>query len=155
MVKSDCGLCAIAKEADNDKLVYRDEHWIATNAADVPGWVMLNTLSHIEGPWSLSPEQAEGLGQLQQKLSAIIRKVTGAELVYLMSFGETSKHCHLLFMPRFDDTPEESRGLALLTKAAELANPEDALRITTLLRAEAMGKFVLAGQDARSFYGRP
>lgn len=115
-----CLPCAL-EGADAADVVFRDDTWSCEVAEgyDVPGWYVLRLRRHAEG-WS-GPTVAElaGFGPLSQRITAAIQEVTGAPLVYFMSFGENHPHFHFLLAARDAELPPERRGAGILTLLAE------------------------------------
>lgn len=102
---SDCHVCSMLSQDDPDRIVYEDDHWRAFLMADVPGWVMLASKRHAEGPWGLSSGEAEGLGPAVQSVGAAVRDATSADRVHTVFLGENSLHFHLGFFPRVPGEP--------------------------------------------------
>jgi diadenosine tetraphosphate (Ap4A) HIT family hydrolase len=92
--------CHICKAfADSQQFVYDDGPWFAF-AAGAPGWVMLGTKEHREGMWSLSADDAAGLGPAIRAVGGAVKQVTNAHRVHMVFLGETGLHFHLGFFPR-------------------------------------------------------
>jgi diadenosine tetraphosphate (Ap4A) HIT family hydrolase len=130
-----CHVCILADAPEAPRVLYVDDLWMAVTATDAPGWVMLLARRHSLGwLWEMQDAEAETYGLQLRDISATICAVTRAERVYLMALGENTLHYHCLLIPRFDDTPVDMRGAALLGHASDLADPERAQEITAALR---------------------
>jgi hypothetical protein len=74
------------------------------------------------------------MGPLMQRLSAAARAEAGTECVYLMGFGEQWQHFHFMLLSRTVSSPRDHRGPALLERAPELADRDEALRVASRMR---------------------
>jgi diadenosine tetraphosphate (Ap4A) HIT family hydrolase len=121
--------------------VLRTAWWSACVAAgfEVPGWLFLELRRHAEGPMGLDDDEASELGILIRQLSEAIERVTGAERVYLVAYGELFPHFHVLLSPRMPGAPPQFRGPSLFNQRDELADPaaaaETAVRIREALES--------------------
>ena len=97
-MSDNCLICAIY--ADRARHIYDEGPWFAAAVADVPGWVMLGTKTHLEGAWSLSAEDAAGLGPALRATARAVQQATNAERVHMVFLGEGARHFHLGFFPR-------------------------------------------------------
>jgi diadenosine tetraphosphate (Ap4A) HIT family hydrolase len=129
----ECHICEMVANDDPAMIVYRDAAWTASMVADVPGWVMLCANRHVEGGWSLAPDEAASFGPLYAAVAKAIREVCDAERVYLLYVGENALHFHALALPRSAGTPPEQRGPGIVARSAELADRDEALRLVPQL----------------------
>jgi diadenosine tetraphosphate (Ap4A) HIT family hydrolase len=130
-----CAICEQRISAPGESVVYASELWTATVARDVPGWFMVTLNRHgADWLWGLSAREAAEMGPLMQRLSAAARAEAGAERVYLMGFGEQWQHFHFMLLSRSVSTPQDHRGAALLERAPELADRDEALRVASRMR---------------------
>ena len=137
-----CSLCAQARgeSEPHGGWVYRQGSWGlgALPGLEIPGWISLTLVSrHVEGIWNLTEEEASSLGPALVRAARVIQKVTGAERVYTVAYGDSTRHFHVMLMPRYADSPAKHRGPGLLLAAAELRDPEAALNLIARIR-EAM-----------------
>jgi diadenosine tetraphosphate (Ap4A) HIT family hydrolase len=136
MSAAQCHVCEGWAEAPAEAVAHRGAHWVAIAAGDVPGWLRLQTIRHGEWLWDMTGDEAAEFGPLVAALSAALRRVTGAERVYLIALGENSLHVHALLIPRYQDTPREERGPGILATAASRADREVAYRVAAAVRRE-------------------
>lgn len=130
-----CAVCDLRTASPHESVLLASKLWTATLARDVPGWIMVMLNRHNgDWLWGLSHQEAQELGPLMQRLSAAAKAEADAERIYMMGFGERSQHFHLLLLTRSADTPEHLRGPALLERARDLADPEEALRTGSRMR---------------------
>jgi diadenosine tetraphosphate (Ap4A) HIT family hydrolase len=114
---------------------YDSGPWAAYLVADVPGWVILAARQHVEGMWSLSPEQASGLGQAVRSIGAAVKAVTGAELVHLVYLGASALHFHIGFFPRQPGEPALFDNTRLAEAAQNKVDSERARSVGSDIRA--------------------
>lgn len=77
--------------------------WLLMRHADpVPlaGWMMLVARAHRPGLDAMSGEEAAELGVAMAAIAAAVRKVTGCERTYALTFNEAVPHLHLHVIPR-------------------------------------------------------
>ncbi|MDH6629843.1 diadenosine tetraphosphate (Ap4A) HIT family hydrolase [Streptomyces sp. LBL] len=134
MPEEGCPICQTVESTAEAQLVHRDKHWTASAAMSVPGWFLLCTNRHNQGIWELTEAEAELYGPLLARLSSAIRQAGDAEKVYVLSAGESAPHFHALVMARGAQIPEDWRAMALLGKAAELSDADEANRVAKAVR---------------------
>ena len=81
-------------------------HWILEHINEpipISGWLVLKTKRHTDGIVNLSKEESEELGTLIHDIPKILKKVTNAETVYVVSMTESVKHPIIHFIPRYPD----------------------------------------------------
>lgn len=128
MPEDGCLICQTVENAAEAQIVHRDKHWTASAAMSVPGWFLLCTNRHNQGIWELTEAEAELYGPLLVRLSSAIRQAGDAEKVYVLSAGESAPHFHALVMGRGARISGDWLGRALLGKAAELGDADEADR---------------------------
>lgn len=136
---TDCAVCR--REAGDAEppggWVWREEHWsvCVADGFEVPGWLFVELRGrHAEGPWSLTDDEAGALGPLLARVSGAVREAAGAERVYWMAFGELFPHFHVLLAPRYDGTPPELRGAALMGGRQQLLDPPESAEVAARVR---------------------
>jgi diadenosine tetraphosphate (Ap4A) HIT family hydrolase len=67
---------------------------------DVPGWLLLWSRRHSEGPAELTDDEAAELGLQISRVSRALHSVMDAEKVYVVWLGENHPHFHVLFAAR-------------------------------------------------------
>jgi diadenosine tetraphosphate (Ap4A) HIT family hydrolase len=133
-----CELCA--REATDAEpaggWVVRTAWWSACVAPgfDVPGWLFLELRRHAEGPMGMDDDEAGELGILIRQLSSAIERVTGAERVYVVAYGELFPHFHVLLSPRLPGAPPQFRGPSLFGHGDELRDPAAAAETAVRIR---------------------
>ncbi len=112
-----CGLCALeAGGGPAGGWVYQDQNWSVgvSDGMEVPGWLTGQIRRHAIGTAALNGAEQGSLGPLLTRLTAAITKVTGAEKVYIVAFGEAFPHWHFLLMARGANVERTHRGAALM-----------------------------------------
>jgi diadenosine tetraphosphate (Ap4A) HIT family hydrolase len=130
-----CHVCATLTSTSSDQLVYDDGLWAGYLVADVPGWVMLAAKQHVEGMWSLSPEQASGLGDAVRSIGSAVKATTGADRVHLVYLGQSAPHFHMGFFPRLAGEPALFDNARLADAARSQVDPERARTVGADIRA--------------------
>lgn len=73
----------------------------AFNSA-LPGWLVLVPLRHLYALDELDRDESQALGDLLRRATRALRRVTGCEKTYAMSFSEAEgfRHLHVHLVPR-------------------------------------------------------
>ena len=82
----------------------RGSHWLLRHHPDpapLVGWLLLDSLRHIEGPAYFNDQEAASWGLAMRYASALLKEQTGCDRVYAIAFGEGAPHLHLHLIPRF------------------------------------------------------
>jgi diadenosine tetraphosphate (Ap4A) HIT family hydrolase len=66
---------------------------------------MLATRDHVEGPWSLSADDAATLGPALRDVARAAKAATAAERIHVVFLGENALHVHFGFFPRASGEP--------------------------------------------------
>ena len=101
-----CGLCQKLEATPTGGWVHRDGTWAVAvqDGYEAPGWIVLQTCRHVESTSALDDREVAGLGSMLRRLTAAIEAVVpDTERVYLVVFGETFPHWHVLLLPRITD----------------------------------------------------
>jgi diadenosine tetraphosphate (Ap4A) HIT family hydrolase len=124
-------------EAQDDVVVFRDELWAAeiVPGYEVPGWYILRVRRHAERITGLNDDELGTFSYRARDLVAAVTEVTGAEATYLLVFGESYPHFHVLVAPRGADIPPERRTGDILKVRLEHADPAGARRLLPAVRA--------------------
>jgi diadenosine tetraphosphate (Ap4A) HIT family hydrolase len=135
----DCRLCAleVATEEPLGGWVYRDQHWSlgVLPGLEVPGWLVLQSRPHVETLWDVVKEGTDALGTLLARTSREIQRELGSEHVYLIAFGETMAHWHMLIAATPGGLVPDLRGANLLANFQDFLDPDAAVRIAGVVRA--------------------
>ena len=107
MQTSRCGICTIHNKIASQQAleIYRGKLWLLRHhpePAPMKGWLLLDSIRHIQSPINFTNEEAISWGLMVQKASDLVQKLTHCERVYLIAFGEGAKHLHLHLIPRFE-----------------------------------------------------
>ena len=131
-----CAMCVLVGDEPAGGWVLVEQEWAACvmPGFEVPGWLVVIALRHVESLADLDDEQQRSLGLVLARLSGGIRSVLGAEKVYLLSFGENHPHLHLMLMSRMPDLAEEYRGPEIVKARERLLNVESAYGAAAALR---------------------
>ncbi len=134
-----CDLCALeAAGGPEAGWVYQDQNWSVGMAKgmDVPGWLTGQIRRHAVGTDALNQAEQASLGPLLSKLTAAITKVTNAEKVYLVAFGEAFPHWHFLLQARGAEVEPAHRGAALMLHRDEYIDRAAAIATADRIREE-------------------
>ena len=71
----------------------------------VAGWCILELARPAATLDALHPEEARWMGSHAASVARAIRRVTGCERVYLLSFAEVHRQVHLHLVPRHCEDP--------------------------------------------------
>ena len=107
--RDDCLLCR-GRAADSRLSriqVWEDELWRLTVSleAEVPGFAYLEPKRHIPTLADLSGDEAQTFGGVLARVSAVLREVTEAEIVYVYIFGDHIPHLHVHLAPHTAGDP--------------------------------------------------
>lgn len=132
--QDDCLICT-TEDADESCVVFRDDLWAAeiVSGYDVPGWVILRARRHAERITGLNDEEVDTFGRRARDLVAAVSEVMAAPATYLLVFGESYPHFHVLVTPRADDVPADRRAGDILKLRTEAADPEAARALVPAL----------------------
>lgn len=88
--------------------VWSDDLWRLTTArvTEVAGFSYLESRRHISDLTELDGDEARTFGATMAKVSAALKQVTGADLVYVYIFGDSIPHFHVHLAPhRYTGSP--------------------------------------------------
>jgi diadenosine tetraphosphate (Ap4A) HIT family hydrolase len=111
-----CSICAFSSAGPNagdDGIVYQDEHWLVRTISPTPavaGWLLLQAKRHIPDSSALNAAEAASFGPILQRVSQVVREVTGALRVYVGSLNEGNPHFHTHVLPRLPEMPNGALG---------------------------------------------
>ena len=105
-----CAICQLhADPAARQRYeIRRSELWVLRHHPDpapLPGWLLLDSLRHCSGPVDFSQAEASDWGLAVREASHLVKKITGCQRVYAITFGEGAQHLHLHLIPRHVDDP--------------------------------------------------
>jgi len=125
------------EDANPERVVYRDEQWSVevVPGYEVEGWFILRTRRHALRIVSLDDSELSSFGWRARDLAAAVTDVTGAPAVYLMVFGESYPHFHVLVAARGADVPHDRRTGEILKLRLERADIAASLKLVPLVRA--------------------
>ncbi len=106
------GHCAIcqgrAADAGLERIeVWQDGLWRLTTSlsSETPGFSYLEPKRHIPYITDLDGEEAASFGPTMQRVTRVLREVTGAEVVYIYIFGDGVPHLHVHLAPHTAGDP--------------------------------------------------
>lgn len=113
---ADCALCA-GPAGDAELLrteVWRDEHWRLSMAisGEILGFAYLEPIRHIPYLADLDGPEAATFGPAVARAAHVLRKASGASLVYAYVFGGGIPHLHVHLAP---NRPEGVLNTAIIT----------------------------------------
>ncbi|MFI5055652.1 MAG: HIT family protein [Actinomycetota bacterium] len=150
--------CPACRGAEGDPELHRTEVWsddlwrLTTSlSAEVGGFSYLEPRRHIVAITALDGAEARTLGEVLGRCTAALKDATGAEQVYIYSFGSGIPHLHLMLAPHRQgdalsdwmlkgeavETPLPN-GAVLISSADYPPLPEDDLRVTADLIRRAL-----------------
>ena len=131
-----CLLCTM-EEADETSVVFRDDLWAAeiVPGYEVPGWFILRVRRHAERLTGLGDDELDAFGYRARDLVSAVTQVTGAPATYLLVFGESYPHFHMLIAARGEQVPADRRTSDILKLRSEQADPAAARRLLPAVRA--------------------
>jgi diadenosine tetraphosphate (Ap4A) HIT family hydrolase len=98
--------------------VLDDGHWRVAHAigSGLVGWMVIVPHRHISSLSEMTPDEADALGPLMQRLSTAVEVVTGAMKCYVVFLAEAPgfRHVHLHVIPRLVDAPPERVGIGVM-----------------------------------------
>ena len=106
MSSTPCPICSIHHDpaALGAYEIGRGSHWLLRHHPDpapLVGWLLLDSLRHVEGPAYFNDQEAASWGLAVRYASALLKEQTGCDRVYAIAFGEGAPHLHLHLIPRF------------------------------------------------------
>lgn len=89
------------------------------------GHLLIETKRHITDLTELNDEEAEAIGVLIRKGTAVLRGI-GAEHVYCFRINDVTPHLHFHLVPRYQGTAKEFYGLQIMNNpsAPKVTVPE-------------------------------
>ena len=132
---SNCLLCDM-EDADEATVVFQTDLWAAQIAPgyDVPGWFFLRARRHAEKIVGLSGDELETFGRAARDLVDAVGQATAAEATYMLMFGESYPHFHVLVTPRGADVPPDRRAGGILKLRDEQLDPAQARALVPAVR---------------------
>lgn len=88
--------------------IYEDEYWMLDHSVSpvlLRGFLILKPKRHVEQIADLTPAEMAAFGPLLGHACRALQAVTGAEKVYVASFGEAVRHIHFYLIPRTPAMP--------------------------------------------------
>jgi diadenosine tetraphosphate (Ap4A) HIT family hydrolase len=105
---TDCLICQ-QEDAPEANVVWRDDLFACeiTPGFEVPGWIVVRVRRHTIGWPGLDDAELAAVGRRIADTVAASSEVSGAEKVYVLTFGEAFPHFHALVAPRGEEVPPE------------------------------------------------
>ena len=114
--------------------IYEDEHWMVchTPVKSGPlGTLFIESKRHFLDFSEFNQVEQASYGIVAQRVSAVLKQLTGATRIYHLSTVEGIPHFHIWLVPRGKDIPE--RSLAFLSRD-DSCTEEDAIALANKLR---------------------
>jgi len=122
--------------------IHRSAYWDVAHRDNTSllGWLVLVCRRHIESLDELLTSEAHDLGEMIQRVSTALKRVTGCTKTYVMGFSEKPgfSHVHFHVVPRAPNLREEHQGAGIFeclnvgekdrVTEADLAEIAEALR---------------------------
>jgi diadenosine tetraphosphate (Ap4A) HIT family hydrolase len=92
-------------------------YWILEHINEpipVLGWLVLKTKRHTDGIVGLNADEAKELGEILYIVPKVLKQVTNAEMIYIVTITELVKHMHMHIVPRYKNAKMGSDLLCLL-----------------------------------------
>jgi diadenosine tetraphosphate (Ap4A) HIT family hydrolase len=88
-------------------LVWEDDRWRLTVSLQAPivGFSYLEPKRHIPDITQLDGAEARDFGAVLARMTALLRAVTGADLVYALMLGDHQRHLHVNLVPHHPGEP--------------------------------------------------
>ncbi len=105
-----CGVCKTIYDSATPPL-FDSELWQIRHAepAGVPGWMLLMTKRHVQGPAHFDDREATAFGPALRHFERVLERVTGALRIYTAALGESHPHLHAHMVPRYATMPRDAR----------------------------------------------
>jgi diadenosine tetraphosphate (Ap4A) HIT family hydrolase len=140
-VKSDAGCFICRKHAGEEAAppggyLYADDHFLVCHAPAVlavAGTLLVESRRHFLDFAEMTPDESAGYGPLLTRLYAAIKRIVGAERVYMLVTLEGTTHFHAWLVPHAPQV--QSRGVAFLAEDRQCTE-EEALSAANAVRAE-------------------
>jgi diadenosine tetraphosphate (Ap4A) HIT family hydrolase len=84
------------------RTVWQDEFWrlsLIEEGSPVAGFGHLEPIRHIPAVTDLDGQEAVTVGAVLARVTTVLKRVTGADLVYVYVFGERVPHLHFNLAP--------------------------------------------------------
>ena len=97
-------------------------YWILEHINEpipILGWLVLKTKRHTEGVVGVNTEEANELGEILNVVPKILKRITGAEMIYIITMTELVKHMHMHIIPRYKNEQMGPDLLYLMDKVKE------------------------------------
>lgn len=143
MTEAECVFCAqhqgrvlvIGGAIFEDELFYA-HHFSEGDGPSYLGHLMIESKRHIRGIEQATEREAAALGVLIVRLSRALVVCTGAERVYVESYGEVVPHLHVHLTARYSGLPQEYlRWNVTEWPAAPRGGSEEVAELAACLRA--------------------
>ena len=126
-MRDDCYTCRMNAILPADlpprECVLDDGRWRVAHAigSGLLGWMVIVPHRHMTSLSEMTPDEADALGPLMQRLSTALEVVTGAMKCYVVFLAEAPgfQHVHLHVIPRLVDAPPERVGIGAMQYLAE------------------------------------
>lgn len=107
-----CGVCASLVGPQRREPIFENDLWHLRHddaPAAVPGWLMLITRRHVQGPAHFDDLEATSFGPTVCRIERLLEEVSGALRVYTAALGESWQHFHAHLVPRYATMPRDAK----------------------------------------------
>ncbi len=97
-----CPLCRRFSDPESALVIFKGRGAVLSHMPEInlPGYLLLAPLRHVEDAGRLTREEQEEMAALQSRAVKTILKLPDVRKVYIASFGEAVPHLHLHLFPR-------------------------------------------------------
>jgi diadenosine tetraphosphate (Ap4A) HIT family hydrolase len=123
-----CPLCERFADPESPLVIVRSRRAVLSHmpGVDLPGYLLLSPLRHVEDAGALDREEERELAGLQSRAVREVLALPEVRKVYILSFGEAVPHLHLHLFPR---TEAMGRDPELQSPGAPAAGAPDGPKI--------------------------
>jgi diadenosine tetraphosphate (Ap4A) HIT family hydrolase len=126
-----CHMCD--RLAASEAILLDDEHFVAFELGDRPGWVLFASKRHGEWTWDLTDDEAAAFGPLLKRLSSALKQAADTSHIYYVGLGENTLHFHGILASRHQPFAKDIQA-ALAQRGGEVADARAASQIGERLR---------------------
>ncbi|WP_079478045.1 HIT family protein [Halobacillus salinus] len=114
---TNCAICK--KHRDQDaSILYQNDIWavsVGPYSSQVPGYLYLEPVAHVENWAELSDEAFAQAGVLLKRIESCLKEQGLAERLYMVTISEAVRHLHIHLIPR--SKGNDLKGLQLIGQA--------------------------------------
>lgn len=118
-------------------VIFENEHWLVDHALSprtLRGLLLIKTKRHVEDVADLTLAEMASLGEAMSRTTKAVRDVVAPERVYVISFGEGTRHVHWIVLPRRTEMPGGPSLIAEMLDGKWACSDEEAEDIANRVR---------------------